>query len=142
MLSNRIKNYSLHSILNQEVSMINKKFSTMFAEKWINAFNSHDLESIFDLYDNNFTMESPYIRERMGIKSGILIGKNNIRPYWEKSFALSPPLKFKLINVFMGVTIIVVYYESIGRNLVCEIFEFNDKNKIIRGSSQHSCLST
>jgi len=55
--------------------MIDRKSAIEFSEKWIAAFNSHDLERIFDLYTDDFTMASPYIKERMGIESGIFSGK-------------------------------------------------------------------
>ena len=45
--------------------MLDKEFAENFAREWIEAFNSHDLGRIFSLYDDEFTMTSPYIRERM-----------------------------------------------------------------------------
>ena len=113
------------------------KFAAEFANKWIEAFNSHDIEVIFDLYDDDFIMESPYIQERMNIESGILKGKKELRSYWENSLALTPPLKFKLIGVFVGASSVTIHYESIGRKMVCETFKFNKQGKVISGCSQH-----
>ena len=82
-------------------------------------------------------MSSPYIKDRMGIESGVLKGKDNIRPYWEKSLAVDPPVKFELIDVFTGMSSIIIYYKSIGRKMVCETLTFNEQGKIMSGNSQH-----
>ena len=117
--------------------MIDRNWARTFAEKWIASFNSHDLERILILYDDAFEMTSPYIIERMGIPSGKLKGKQAVRPYWQQSLNLEPPLKFILLDVFTGVDTVIIYYQNIGRKQVCETFEFNDKGKIVRAKSQH-----
>jgi len=117
--------------------VIERKFADDFSKNWIEAFNSHDMDRIFDLYDDNFTMESPYIIERMGVTSGVLIGKDSVRPYWEKSLSSDPPLKFKLLDVLLGVSSVIILYENLGRKLVCETFTFNNAGKVISGCSQH-----
>lgn len=89
------------------------------------------------MYDDNFTMTSPYITERMGVEAGMLEGKEQIRPYWDKSIKMEPPIKFELIDVFTGVSSITIYYKSVGRRFVCETLMFNQQGKIIRGVSQH-----
>ena len=117
--------------------MIDRKWALEFAASWIAAFNSHDLETIFSFYDDAFTMSSPYIQERMGVASGILEGKTQVRPYWEKSLAADPPVKFELIDVFTGGASIVICYKSIGRKVVCESLTFNKAGRITSGISQH-----
>jgi len=117
--------------------MIDREWAVEFAERWIAAFNSHNLDSIFELYEDDFTMTSPFIAERMGIERGVLVGKENVRPYWENSLAVDPPLTFLLIDVFVGVSSIVVYYENIGRKVVCETFTFSKSGKVSSGCSQH-----
>ncbi len=117
--------------------MMTQEQAKDFAIQWINAFNSHDLNRIFALYDDDFTMKSPNIVERMGIESGQLQGKEHIKPYWSKALSSQPPLQFKLIDVFVGVSSVIVHYESVGRKRVCETFMFNAKGKVIVGESQH-----
>lgn len=120
--------------------MIDIHLAEAFAANWIAAFNSRDLEQIFDLYEDDFTMTSPYIRERMNIESGVLVGKEAVRPYWETSLALEPPLEFVLHGVFAGVSTVVVLYENVGRKMVCETFTFSASGKIASGCSQHGPL--
>ncbi len=118
--------------------MIEKNWAMAFANEWIAAFNSHDLERIFVLYDNDFEMTSPYIIERMGVKSGVLNGKDQVTPYWLPAIKAEPPLQFELLDLFVGVDTLVIYYKSVGRKMVCETFKFNPEGKVISGCSQHS----
>lgn len=117
--------------------MINQQWAVEFAKNWISAFNSGDIEKVFVLYDDNFTMTSPYIVQRMGIESGRLVGKDKVRPYWLNALNSLPPLEFKLLSVFIGVTSVSVHYESIGRKIVIETFEFNQLGKVSAGYSSH-----
>ncbi|WP_339725605.1 nuclear transport factor 2 family protein [uncultured Paraglaciecola sp.] len=117
--------------------MINQQWAVNFASDWISAFNSGDIDKVFALYDDNFSMTSPYIVQRMGVKSGTLVGKENVRPYWQKALSSEPPLEFKLLNVFCSVTSVSVFYESIARTMVIETFEFNPQGKVIAGCSSH-----
>lgn len=116
--------------------MIEREWAHQFADQWIAAFNSHDLERICSFYTDDFTMTSPSIRERMRVENGTLKGRDQARSYWEKSLALQPPLLFVLKGVFVGIDTVVVHYESINRKLVCETFTFNSQGGITSACSQ------
>ena len=118
-----------------------KEFAEGFARKWIDAWNAGDLTQIFSLYEDDFTMTSPYIRERMGIPSGVLHGKEGVRPYWEQSLQLDPPLRFRLEAVYVGVSSVVIQYHGIGRRRVCETFTFGSAGLVATGCSQHRTAS-
>jgi len=117
--------------------MIERVWAIEFASLWIDAFNSHDLNRIFELYEDDFEMKSIYIIDKMNVESGVLNGKREVQPYWEKALEPGSTLEFKLIDVFIGVDSVVLYYESIGRNMVCETFTFSGRGKIKSGCSQH-----
>jgi ketosteroid isomerase-like protein len=74
--------------------MITSDRAVKFAEEWIDAWNSHDLDLILSHYSDDFEMSSPRIVQAMNEPSGTLKGKNNIRMYWEKSLNQSPNLRF------------------------------------------------
>ncbi|MEX1033762.1 MAG: nuclear transport factor 2 family protein [Cellvibrionaceae bacterium] len=116
---------------------LTREFAEKFANSWIEAWNAHDLKRIFSLYEDDFRMSSPYISERMGVPAGALIGKDNIRPYWEKSLQLDPPIRFVLEDIYLGVSSIVLQYKSVGRRRVCETFTFGESGKVTSGCSQH-----
>lgn len=120
--------------------MIDHEWAETFANEWIDAFNAHDIERILDLYSDDFTMRFPYIQERMGIDEGVLVGKTAVRPYWAKSLKMEPPLRFELINTYVGASTVIVHYRNVDRKLVCETFTFNEQGKVTSGCSQHGPL--
>ncbi len=120
---------------------LTKEFAEDFARKWIGVWNAGDLEQIFALYEDDFTMTSPYIQERMGISSGVLRGKDSVRPYWDRSLRLELPLTFELEAVYTGVSSVVIQYHSLGRKRVCETFTFGRAGLVSTGCSQHEAVS-
>lgn len=116
--------------------MLNEEECLDFAQRWINAFNSGNLEQVFLLYNDDFTMRSPYIVERCGIETGVLFGKKEVRPYWMAALGQTPTLHFKLLGVYRGVDSLVVHYASRGRKVVCETFRFDENGLVCAGCSQ------
>lgn len=121
---------------------LNKTWASAFAEEWVAAWNAHDLERILAHYAEDFEMTSPLIIERMGEPSGMLKGKAQVRPYWALGLAAIPPLQFELLEVFVGVNSVGLYYRSVGRRLVMEVLVFNEQGQVIRGVAQHAPLLT
>ncbi|MEO5925339.1 MAG: nuclear transport factor 2 family protein [Bryobacteraceae bacterium] len=118
--------------------MITTEFAKYFAEEWIAAWNSHDLERIFSHYTEDFEMSSPYIAERMGEPSGTLKGKAAIRPYWTAGLTWPPPLQFELQQVYTGADSITIVYRRVDGPLVAEVLFFNSEGKAVKGVA-HYC---
>lgn len=118
--------------------MINIKWAMNFAEEWIDSWNSHDLERILSHYTDDFEMSSPLIVERLGIQEGQLKGKDAVRRYWLPGMSMKPPLQFDLIDVFVGVSEITIYYNSVGRRVVAETLSINTDGKVMRGIAHWS----
>ncbi|MBB3047468.1 hypothetical protein FHR99_001734 [Litorivivens lipolytica] len=106
-----------------------------FAWEWIFAVNSHDVEKILTLYSDDVVLDSPVIVGRFGIEEGMLQGKQHLRHYWEMAMEVRPYIYFRLIDVFVGVRTVIVYYENLGRTMVCETFDFDHDGKVICSSS-------
>ena len=119
-------------------AVIDRPFAHELASKWIAAWNSGDLEQVFALYADDFEMRSPLIVERGFSSSGVLRGKDAIRPYWGAGIASAkPPLHFELIDAYAGVGTVVIHYRSVGRKVVVEVLELDDQHRIVRGSACH-----
>lgn len=117
---------------------IDRAFALDFATHWIAAWNAGDLERIFSLYAEDFEMRSPLIAERGFAASGVLRGKDAIRPYWASSIATAkPPLAFELIDAYGGVGTIAIHYRSVGRKYVVEVLELDDRGRAISGCACH-----
>src|SRR5262245_3361642 len=118
--------------------MITKEWADQFAQEWVEAWNSHDLERILSHYTDEFEMSSPLIIQRMNEPSGTLQGKHNVRPYWKLGLAEQPPLHFELLKVFVGVNSIVLHYRTASGRLAAEVLVFNDQGQVIKGSAHYS----
>lgn len=119
--------------------MIEPQWALTFAQEWVEAWNSHDLERILSHYAEDFEMTSPLIVERMGERTGVLRGKAAVRPYWERGLAAQPPLRFELIDVLAGVRSITISYRSVGRGrVVAEVLEFDERGRVVRGAAHWS----
>lgn len=117
-------------------SVIDCSFALAFAAEWIAAWNSGDLERIFAHYIDDFEMRSPLIVERGFAPTGMLRGKEAIRPYWGAGIATAkPPLRFELIDAYAGIDTVAIHYRSVGRKVVVEVIEFDPQRRAIRGSA-------
>jgi len=118
--------------------IIDRDAARVLAERWIAAWNSHDLERIFALYADDFEMRSPLIAERGFSPTGALRGKAAIRPYWGAGIATAqPPLQFELLDAYGGVATVAIHYRSVGHKLVIEILELDAHGRVIRGGACH-----
>ena len=109
--------------------MMNKEQATEFAEEWVTAWNSHDLDKILSHYEDDFEMSSPMIIKVMGEPSGRLKGKEKVGAYWKIALERSPHLNFKLSSVLQGANSITIIYEGV-RGLSAEVFHFNRSEKV------------
>ena len=118
--------------------MIEREWAEDFAQEWIEAWNSHDLERILSHYTEDFEMSSPLIIQRTGEPSGTLRGKHNIRPYWEIGLAQQPPLHFQLLEVLVGVSSLVLHYRTASGRLAAEVLTFNEEGQVIKGAAHYN----
>ncbi len=84
-------------------------FAHEFAQDWVGAWNSHDVERILAHYDDEVLLVSP-VALKLLAGDGTVRGKAALREYFVRGLAAFPDLRFDLIDVFWGVETIVVYY--------------------------------
>jgi ketosteroid isomerase-like protein len=109
--------------------MIDSQFVSEFANHWIEAWNSHDIDEILSHYTDDFEMSSPVIVGTMDEPSGKLKGKEIIRVYWAKALAKYPDLRFEKLHVLAGVNSVTIIYNGV-RGLSAEVFHFNNQVKV------------
>jgi ketosteroid isomerase-like protein len=105
--------------------------------EWISAWNSHDLERVLALYDEDFEMTSDKIPALGFDVSGTLKGKTNVRAYWSNALMLLSNLQFELINLFVSPNSVVVLYRNERGDKISEYLQFNAEGKIVQGSANH-----
>lgn len=106
------------------------------AERWIAAWNAHDLDRILALYTEDFAMASPYITALTGRADGRLQGRVEVGAYWAAALGKYPDLEFRLVDVLIGADSVVLYYRSIGGRMAAEIFSL-DAAGLIRSAAAH-----
>jgi hypothetical protein len=118
--------------------MIERGWAEDFARDWIEGWNTHDLDRILAHYADDFEMTSPLIAQRLGIADGKLKRKEAVRRYWSQGLASTPDLRFKLIEVVVGVNSVAVIYESrtLARTVV-EYIQFNNNRLGVRAEALH-----
>lgn len=109
--------------------MIDSRSTNEFADQWVKAWNSHDLDEILSHYTDDFEMSSPFIIGTMNEPSGKLKGKDTIRVYWSKALAKYPDLRFEKKHVLVGVGSVTIIYNGV-RGLSAEVFHFDHQAKV------------
>lgn len=101
-----------------------------FAEEWIKAWNSHDLDTILSHYSDDIEIVTPMIKLATGGKESSLKGKFAVREYWKTALEKYPDLHFELIKSRAGVDSVALFYKSIMDKHAMEVMFFNEDGKI------------
>lgn len=120
--------------------MLTREFAERFADDWIAAWNSHDLDRILAHYSDDVTMSSPRIAALTHESSGVLSGKGSLAAYWRIALAGAPDLRFTLIGVYLGSDSVAVHYEGM-RGMAIEVFFFDDDGLVRRAGANYAALA-
>ena len=95
------------------------------------AWNRRDLEAIMSHYADDVALSSPAVVARMGRADGCLHGKAEVRAYFAKGLQ-APGLHFELLDVLFGVNAICMIFRRETGVTVCDVFELDDQDRVIR----------
>lgn len=109
-----------------------------FANEWIGAWNSHDLDAIMDHYDDSVVLVSPVAARLLNNPSGTVPGAAALRSYFERGLDLYPNLRFELLEVMHGVASLVLVYRNQRGTRTAEFMEFGENGKVIRVVAHYS----
>ncbi len=112
--------------------MLTETFARQFAADWIQAWNSHDLDAIISHYADDVVLTSPAAAKLLGEPSGQVSGKENVRAYFRRGLEAFPQLKFSLIDVFWGVSSVVLCFENQRGTRTAEFMEVNANGRVVR----------
>ncbi|MCX5826889.1 MAG: nuclear transport factor 2 family protein [Deltaproteobacteria bacterium] len=101
-----------------------------FAEHWVAAWNSHDIDAVLTHYSDDFEMTTPMVQRVLGIESGTLKGKTAVGNYWRAALKKVPDLQFSIIEVTSGVGSVSIYYNAIMGKRAVETFFFNKNGQV------------
>jgi hypothetical protein len=96
-----------------------------FAEEWAAAWNRRDVEALLTHFGDDVVFTSPVAAEIVPGSTGVVHGKAALREYWRAALTVVPDLHFDVINVYGGVSALVINYRNQRGDLVCEVLEFD-----------------
>lgn len=102
------------------------------ANHWVAAWNAHDLELILTHYDDAIELISPVAAQLLGAAGGKVIGKANLKAYFQRGLVAYPELRFQLEDVLWGVNSIVLFYTNQKGTRSGEFMELSAIGKVIR----------
>jgi predicted ester cyclase len=106
-------------------------FAREFAQEWVDAWNSHDLEKILAHYEEEVILISPVALKLLNNGDGVVRGKDALREYFLRGIQAFPNRRFDLIDVLWGVETIVVYYgNNVRGSKSAEVMQLSAAGKI------------
>jgi hypothetical protein len=105
-------------------------FAREFAQDWIDAWNSHDLERILIHYDDEALLTSPVALKLLNI-DGTVRGKAALRECFLRGLQAFPNLHFDLIDALWGTeTIVICYLNNVRGSKTAEVMLLNPAGNI------------
>jgi predicted ester cyclase len=108
------------------------------ANHWVAAWNAHDLDSIMTHYDDAIELTSPIAAQLLGTSEGKVVGKTNLRSYFQRGLEAYPELHFRLEDVLWGVNSVVLYYTNQKGTRTGEFIELSEAGKAVRVVANYS----
>ena len=109
-----------------------------FAQEWIAAWNSRDLESILRHYSEDVEVTSPLMEAVLGPGRITVRGKEAARAYWGPALASYPDLRFVLFRAYAGVRSVVLHYQSVQGLIAAECMELDEEGRVRRALAHYA----
>jgi ketosteroid isomerase-like protein len=107
-------------------------------EHWIAAWNVRDLDLIMTHYEDAVELTSPVVTRLLGTPDGKVIGKANLKAYFQQGLKAYPELHFRLDDVLLGVSSVVLFYTNQKGTHTAEFMELSAVGKVARVVANYS----
>ena len=118
--------------------MLKESEARLFAQRWVEAWNSHNLDAILSHYAPQVVLTSPAAAQLLDDPSGMVSGKDGLRRYFEHGLTAYPNLKFELLEVMRGVSSVVLYYVNQRGTHTAEFMELDLNQQVVRVVANYS----
>jgi hypothetical protein len=108
------------------------------AEHWIAAWNAHDLDLIMTHYEDAVELTSPAVAQLLERPDGKVIGKANVKAYFQRGLEAYPELHFRLDDVLLGVSSVVLFFANQKGTHTAEFMELSPAGKVTRVVANYS----
>ncbi len=118
--------------------MVTKEEAWKLANHWVAAWNAHDLDLIMTHYEDAIELTSPAAAQLLGTADGKVVGKANLRAYFQRGLEAFPELQFRLEDVLWGLNSVVLYYANQKGTRTGEFMELSTNGKVMRVVANYS----
>lgn len=109
-----------------------KEEAWKLANEWVAAWNAHDLDLIMAHYEDEVELTSPVAARLLGKPDGKVVGKANLRAYFQRGLEAFPELQFRLEDALWGLNSVVLYYANQKGTRTAEFMELSAAGKVAR----------
>ena len=109
-----------------------------FADDWMRAWNSHDLDAIMSNYASEAVLTSPVAAKLLNESYGVVKGESALRRYFARGLEAYPSLAFELLDVMWGLSSVVLYYKNQNGTKAAEFMELDNDFKVVRVVANYS----
>ena len=102
------------------------------ADRWLEAWNAHDLDAILECYAEEIDFASPTVATYGGPKGGQLQGREELRAHFTRGLEKTPGLAFTEEALLTGTGGYALVYRREDGARVVESVELNEKGEAIR----------
>jgi hypothetical protein len=102
------------------------------ADRWLEAWNAHDLDAIVDLYAEEVDFASPTVAAFGGSKEGRLSGREELRAHFARGLERAPGLAFTEEALLTGSGGYALVYRREDGARVVESVELDEHGRAIR----------
>jgi predicted ester cyclase len=117
---------------------VTKEDAWNLANHWVTAWNAHDLDLIMTHYEEGIELTSPVAATLLGTHDGKVVGKENLKAYFQRGLEAYPDLHFHLEDVLWGVNSVVLYYKNQKGTRTAEFMELSATGKVARVVANYS----
>jgi len=100
------------------------------AHAWFEAFNTHNLEKLLSLYDDDAEHFSPKLKIKHPETNGLVKGQNALSTWWQEAFEKLPSLHYKVTSLTANSDRVFMEYVRFVENedemLVAEVLEIKE----------------
>jgi len=112
-----------------------------FANDWIAAWNSRDLDRILKHYSPNIELSSPFVSRLINPNQNTIRGMAVLRVYITRALNAYPDLCFAFRQIYVGAESVILEYNSVEDRQTAEMMNFDDAGLITKVYAHYSAIS-
>lgn len=121
--------------------MLTSEWAMNVSTQWCDAWNKRDIDALMALYADDAELNSPLVAKRWGVAHGWIRGKEHLRKNFEIGMQ-TPGMYFTLEHVLLGQRSFCIFYTRENGSRVCDLFELNEMNQLLRIVACHAPPNT